>query len=405
MSKIICDVCGTSYPETATQCPICGSVRPVQTANAVPSEDGADGNNYTYVKGGRFSKSNVKKRNKAAQAKQYPNDEHESDDKKSTGLIILLAVLLVIIALLVVFVVLAALGHIDLGLSNPTETTGDTTPLQVPCTDLQLNFDQVTLEAQGDTVTILTKPLPLNTTDTVSFTSLDESVASVDGNGVVSYVGAGQTVIQVTCGDAQVQCEVICLEQETTIAPEEFRLSRSAISFEMEGFSWILYSGPIPMESIVWTTDNEAVAVVEDGVVTATGEGETTVYGEYAGNKISCKIVCDFSGTGASGEVTEDSGSSGTVDTQNLRIYSRYFFSASYYNDFSIDVDGNGVDGTLTLMLADSKGNEVEAAWSINAQPYVSLTGSQVKGLISGGTATVTATYNGQTYTCRIRVR
>ena len=27
MSKIICDVCGTSYPETATQCPICGCVR------------------------------------------------------------------------------------------------------------------------------------------------------------------------------------------------------------------------------------------------------------------------------------------------------------------------------------------------------------------------------------------
>ena len=26
MSKIICDICGTSYPETATQCPICGCV-------------------------------------------------------------------------------------------------------------------------------------------------------------------------------------------------------------------------------------------------------------------------------------------------------------------------------------------------------------------------------------------
>ena len=27
MSKIICDVCGTSYPDTAEQCPICGCSR------------------------------------------------------------------------------------------------------------------------------------------------------------------------------------------------------------------------------------------------------------------------------------------------------------------------------------------------------------------------------------------
>ena len=27
MSKIICDVCGTRYPETADQCPICGHIR------------------------------------------------------------------------------------------------------------------------------------------------------------------------------------------------------------------------------------------------------------------------------------------------------------------------------------------------------------------------------------------
>ena len=27
MSKIICDVCGTRYPETAEQCPICGHIR------------------------------------------------------------------------------------------------------------------------------------------------------------------------------------------------------------------------------------------------------------------------------------------------------------------------------------------------------------------------------------------
>ena len=27
MSKIICDICGTTYPETASHCPICGCAK------------------------------------------------------------------------------------------------------------------------------------------------------------------------------------------------------------------------------------------------------------------------------------------------------------------------------------------------------------------------------------------
>ena len=54
MSKIICDVCGTSYPESANQCPICGCVR---SGDAVTvrgdtnnTEMNATGNLYIQVK-------------------------------------------------------------------------------------------------------------------------------------------------------------------------------------------------------------------------------------------------------------------------------------------------------------------------------------------------------------------
>lgn len=66
MSKIICDVCGTSYPETATQCPICGCVRStdsVAVTGELNDEVKQPVSTYTPVKGGRFSKANVKKRN------------------------------------------------------------------------------------------------------------------------------------------------------------------------------------------------------------------------------------------------------------------------------------------------------------------------------------------------------
>ena len=39
MSKVICDVCGTTYPETAQQCPICGCAKNT-TAQTVAGEAG-----------------------------------------------------------------------------------------------------------------------------------------------------------------------------------------------------------------------------------------------------------------------------------------------------------------------------------------------------------------------------
>lgn len=61
MNKIVCDVCGTSYPDTAAQCPICGNSKTNTAYTGNSATSGAEG--YAYVKGGRFSHANVKKIN------------------------------------------------------------------------------------------------------------------------------------------------------------------------------------------------------------------------------------------------------------------------------------------------------------------------------------------------------
>ena len=58
MNKVICDVCGTAYPETSSHCPICGCAKKSVDRTSAGEEDGS----YAYVKGGRFSKKNVRKR-------------------------------------------------------------------------------------------------------------------------------------------------------------------------------------------------------------------------------------------------------------------------------------------------------------------------------------------------------
>ena len=60
MSKIICDVCGSAYADTAEQCPICSTAK--RDTNAVKPEAQGD-SGYNYVKGGRFSHANVRKHN------------------------------------------------------------------------------------------------------------------------------------------------------------------------------------------------------------------------------------------------------------------------------------------------------------------------------------------------------
>lgn len=101
MSKIICEVCGTSYPSTAAQCPICGCVKAPgkQTvAGDTEKKTPVQNNNKTRtpVKGGRYSKANVRKRNKENMTKVPAGGSRnpEKKDKSNRGLIILALVLL-----------------------------------------------------------------------------------------------------------------------------------------------------------------------------------------------------------------------------------------------------------------------------------------------------------------------
>ena len=80
MNKVICDVCGTDYPETSSQCPICGCARGEEGQTSAGNSSQEETRSYTYVKGGRFSKSNVRKRLKA-QARQAAEREEEARRK------------------------------------------------------------------------------------------------------------------------------------------------------------------------------------------------------------------------------------------------------------------------------------------------------------------------------------
>lgn len=348
MSKIICQVCGTAYPETDTQCPICGCVHSgdnkTVNINYTVSEPEKQQN---FVKGGRFSKANVKKRQKAnqmpapaekkpshrpqkvaaakpsAENTHYEEESHveESEDSGRGLLITVIAVMLVIAAAVVFLSVKYLLPALMPDVDTPDDSgSSQQSPQNIPCQQITLSKLQVKLENHGDTFLLTVYTMPSNTTDKVTFTSTNESVATVSADGLITAVGPGQADIVVTCNGHQDICRVSSTAEVPsgsgdTDSDYAFKLNRAEIVFSYEGESWLIYNGEIPQSDIIWTTDSPGVATVVDGNVVAVGEGSTQVHGEYDGVTLSCTIICDFdesSGDGDSG-VSED----GTGGAQN----------------------------------------------------------------------------------------
>ncbi len=333
MSKVICDVCGTSYAETVSQCPICGCVRSADAKVVAGADEDArkDSGTYTYVKGGRFSKANVNKREKNRHAVQEPQLSEtrqekrarltqERNQKSNKGLVIAVLALLLAIVAVVIYIVLRffapvaggeILNNNNSGIVAPDSGDTNVTPADKPCTGITLSDSAVTLSAKDASALLSVTPAPADTTDVVSYASDDESVATVDENGKITAVAAGQTVIRVTCGDVVVQCQVTCtFDQQTdptvptdttpttTAAPVtagELKFN-TAYPNEMslvKGTTFRLRlqdSGKNTVEASFSSGNTSICTVDKDGNVKGVGVGSTVIRAEYEGTTYKCSV-------------------------------------------------------------------------------------------------------------------
>lgn len=437
MSKIICDICGTSYPETAKQCPICGSVRPGD-AKRVTNEVNSDGKvstGYTYVKGGRFSKSNVKKRTRAQsggveKVKTSTQKKQNNEVPKSNrGLVVIAIILLLAIIAVVAYIAIRFFAPIsDPVGGNTTDNLGS--DLDLSCRDMTLDTYTVLIEQAGEAKLLNVKTTPEKPAEPVTFSSENEAVATVTEKGKITAVAEGTTKITVTCGNITKECTVTVrftnqdttpeesTPEDTTLPTtepdvtvpnggEELRLNRKDFTLSYEGESWVLYDGDIAKNLITWSSDDETIVTFTDGKAVAVGNGTTQIHAEYNGQKVSCIVRCIFkesSGVignggvsedgGGSSSVTPDNGSSGGTSSGNYGIYTRWGKS----EDFTMKVGDS-----VKLELKDDSGNTVNAKWEVSGSG-ISISGSTVTGVSKTGYAKVIATYNGKGYECIVRV-
>ena len=135
---------------------------------------------------------------------------------------------------------------------------------------------------------------PEDTTDAknAGFTSSDESVATVDANGLVTAVSVGACQITAVCGSLSAVADVTVTE---LVAVESIALDRTEISFSSSGETAKLNATVLPedatLAAIVWSSDNPAVATVDgNGLVTAIGGGNCVITASAGGKKASCTV-------------------------------------------------------------------------------------------------------------------
>ena len=105
-----------------------------------------------------------------------------------------------------------------------TATSGNATTSCIvtvlqPATSISLNESNLELFV-GDIFDLIETVMPENTTDLVSWSSSDETVAVVNGNGIVNAIKAGKATITATCGSQTATCAVTVLKDDPTVIEE-----------------------------------------------------------------------------------------------------------------------------------------------------------------------------------------
>lgn len=343
MSKIICEICGTVYPDNATQCPICGYPRsPVETTESTQTE-AADTAARTYqkVKGGRYSNSNVKKRNNAAKAEELakthraveqepeeldePDEQEQPKAKSNRGLVITVVILLAAVICVGAYIGIRFFRGADAydqapeTIAVPETTVAEETEPDLSCTEISIAdlslTDGVEFQGAGRGWKLNVTTTPAETSDVLMVSSSDESVvtASLVGNEIdLLSVAPGSATITVTCGSVSVQFPVNCNfeVEETTEATEETTADTeetTEVTQASQGGTWSLNYTDVTIAvdesftlkltneagesaSVSWYTGSESITVSGNTVTGVATDDYNEVSCTYNGQKYICIV-------------------------------------------------------------------------------------------------------------------
>jgi len=238
---------------------------------------------------------------------------------------------------------------------------------QAPAT-LEVTPDSLTLEAVGDTATIMARVTDANghalESAQVSWTSGDTTVATVESTGLVTAVSTGATAVTTTAGGVEANAAVIVEFLAVSILLEPTELSFAALgdtatmtAVSLDGAGKAGHNAPVR-----WASGDTTVATVDRrGLIAAVGNGTTLV-----------------------------SATSGSVSASAAVIVQQVPATLAL-EPGSLTLGGVGDTATVMAAVADANGREVEGLAVVWASSDASVASIDSTGLVtairSGSTA------------------
>ena len=268
------------------------------------------------------------------------------------------------------------------GKPEPDPGHGQTTPSQpqvVAVSSVSLDKTSVSLNV-GESVTLAATVKPDNATNkTVSWSSSNASVASVDASGKVSAVAEGTATITAKAGDKTATCSVTVTKK--VVAVESVTLDKSSLELN-EGETATLTATVKPDnasdKTVTWSSSKTSVATVDaNGKVTAVAEGNATITAKAGNKSATCSVT-----------VTKNvvAVESITLDKSSLEL-------------------NEGETATLVATVKPDNATNKTVTWSSSRTSVATVDANGKVTAVAEGTATITAKAGDKTATCSVTVK
>ena len=156
---------------------------------------------------------------------------------------------------------------------------------------ITLDKTELDMTIDDEPVTLVAKVTPDGATDkTVTWSSSNEKVATVDANGKVKAVGNGEATITAKAGDKTATCTVKVTVFATGITLDKTNLTMEVVDAPVKLTAKVTPDGAID-GAVTWSSDKTDVATVDaNGNVTAVGNGEAKITAKASDYSATCTV-------------------------------------------------------------------------------------------------------------------
>ncbi|MBE6647068.1 MAG: VWA domain-containing protein [Ruminococcaceae bacterium] len=255
----------------------------------------------------------------------------------------------------------------------------------------------------GSSATLIATVYPTNAVNTgVVWSTLNPNVAIVN-NGVISAVGAGETQIVVTTLEGAHTATVTVVVKPIPVSVEGIYTNVGALELDV-GESATVIATVLPSnatdKSVIWTSSNSSVAVVENGVITGVSGGTATITVSTTDGGFTARIFVEvLAETGSISGRVYQSGTSNLLSGVTVKLMKDgeivdeitttsgiYTFTDIRYGSYTIVYSKSGYISADRIYTVNDEYDQID-------NTYLALDSSRLPGYVSGYAQDATTAY------------